>query len=299
MKPKTVFGYGYLFIYVCLVGTCLANPNAVAAQEEGSKGIKPDEAGIKVNPNRKTRRAITFRTPNRFTRRPAPRGTEYAQLGVTIWRVDRGRSIEQEGEEQTIERLDTGAPYTDGDRIRLTIESPTKGFMYIVDQERYADGSYGLAMLVFPTLKTSKGNNFIDTWRTVEVPAYPAVWRFTPRKLKEGEVRKEQTAEVLTIILAPNPLVARNRIGEKPLALNKGEFENWRAQWQKRFQRFDVEGYVGQVITKGVEQQGEEAGSEDEIGAQTTYQVAIRPGRPIFVTVPLRFKTSAPLGVKN
>ena len=140
-----------LFITCCLIVFWLGNLNVVAAQE-GSKGLLPAEAGIKTNPKRK--RPITVRTPRPFTRHPAPAGTEYAQVGVTILRVDNGHSkgIDQEGEEQTVERLDTNAPYTNGDTIRLTVESPSTGYMYIVDQEQYADGSYGHAMLVFPTL---------------------------------------------------------------------------------------------------------------------------------------------------
>jgi hypothetical protein len=270
---------------------------SVVGQEEDTKGIKPVEAGIRMNPRRKTKRVVTFRTPNPFKRRAAPAGTKYAQVGVTIWRVDEGHSkgsVEQEGEEQTIERVDTNSPYTDGDTIRLTIESPTAGFLYIIDQEQYSDGSYSPAMLVFPTLKTRKGKNFVSTWESVDIPAFPAVWRFTPRKLEECELRKEQTREVLTIIISQKRLVAPQRLGDEQLKLNKGEFENWRSRWQKPIQQFDVEGAVGEIFsTRGIEQVGEEAGAGNEIGAQTTYRVAIMPGTPIFVTLPLKFRSSA------
>ena len=297
MHEKTRSQRAALFSTGCLVILFLGCLNVTTAQE-GSKGLKPDEAGIKTSPKRKTLQPITFQTPKPFTRRPAPAGAEYAQLGVTIWRVDSGNSkgIEQVGEEQTIERLDTNAPYTNGDTIRLTIESPSRGFMYIVDQEQYTDGSYGPAMLVFPTSKTRAGNNLIEAWTPVEVPAYPAVWRFKPRELKDGETRKVQMAEVLTIIISQKVLVDLSRIIDKRLALNKGEFESWRSQWQRPVQQFDVENKVGQTAkSKGVEQEGNEA----EVGAQTTYQVAIKPGNPVFVTIPLRFKASAASGEKN
>lgn len=281
-----------------LIVLCFGNPKVVAAQE-GSKGLLPDEAGIKTNPKRKkTARAITFRTPRPFARRPAPTGTEYAQVGVTILRVDNGQSkgIEQEGEEQIVERLDTNAPYSNGDTVRFVIESPSTGYMYIVDQEQYADGSYGPAMLVFPTSKTRKGNNLVPPWTPVEVPAYPSVWRFKPRELKEGELRKMQTAEVFTIIISPKLLVDRSRISDKQLALDKGEFEGWQAKWQTTIQQFDVENAAGQIVkSTGVER----VGDEDDVGAQTTYQVVIKPGNPIFVRMPLRFKDSAPPGAKN
>ena len=277
-----------------LIVAGLGTLNRVCAQE-GSRGLKPDEAGIVVNPRRKgTPKQITYQTPKPFTRRPAPAGTKYAQVGVTVWQVDYGQSkgIVQVGEEQTIERLDTNAPYREGDTIRLRIESPTAGFLYIVDQEQYADGSYGPAKLVFPTLKIRKGNNSIQAWKSIDIPGYPAVWKFAARELQEGEARKMQTAEVLTIIISPKALVDPARITDSQLTLSKGEFEGWRAKWQTAIQQFDLEDAVGQAgKTKGIEQVGEEAAAEDALGPQTTYRVAIRPGNAVLVTLPLRFRS--------
>jgi hypothetical protein len=263
------------------------------AQNE-TRGLKPDEAGIATNPRRKqTNKPITFRTLKPFRRTPAPAGTRPAQVGVTIWLVDHGQSkgIEQIGQEQLIERLDTNAAYEEGDTIRLRIESPTAGFLYIVDQERYADGSLGSAKLVFPTLRLRKGNNSIESWKPIDVPAYPAVWGFKPADLNEGETRKTQIAEVLTIIISPTVLVDPVRITEKQLVLNKGEFEGWRAKWRTAIQQFDLENGLGDTSkTKGIEQKGEEA-NDDELGPQTTYRVTIKPGNPLWVTVPLRFRS--------
>lgn len=280
-----------VFLIACLI--FFGGASAIAVQD-GSKGLKPEEAGIKTNPRRrKTTRRVTLRTKDNFTRRPAPKETESVQVGVTIWRVDSGQSkgVEQVGQEQTIERLDTNAPYTNGDTIRLRIQSPTRGFLYIVDQEQYADGTLGQAILVFPTLRTRNGNNLIEAWTPVEAPAYPSVWRFTPRKLREGEVRKAQTAEILTIIISPKPLLDRARITDQQLPLNQGEFEGWQAQWRTSVQQFDVENRVGEVTkSKGVEQEGVEVAGDDEVGGQTTYLTAVKRGNPVLITLPLKFK---------
>jgi hypothetical protein len=287
------------FIIISFITLCLGSLNPVASQEQGSKGLKPDEAGVRVNPKRKKRsQRTTFRTPNRFTPRPAPAGTVYTQVGITIWLVDSGKSkgVEQLGAEQTQERLDTNATYTDGDTVRLTIVSQTGGYLYIVDREHYSDGTYGPAILAFPTLKTRRGDNLIQSWEPIQVPAYPSVWRFKPREWKAGETRKVQTSEVLTIIISPKPLIDRSRISTQQLALDKGEFERWQAQWQTTSQQFDMENSVGQVFkagAKALEQEGAEAPREEELDAQTSYQVAVKPGAPIMITVPLRFNSVA------
>src|SRR5262249_33722520 len=110
----------------------LGSPQIALPQEEESKGLKPDvpgasmtpyQAGIRRSP--KHRRPIRVRPRKAFSRVSAPPGTEFAQLGVTIFRVNRGqgKGLEQVGEEQTIERLDTNSSYKNGDTIRLRIES--------------------------------------------------------------------------------------------------------------------------------------------------------------------------------
>jgi hypothetical protein len=136
----------------------------------------------------------------------------------------------------------------------------------------------------------------IQAWEAIQVPAYPSVWRFKPRKLAEGEARKVQTAEVFTIIISPKPLVNRSRITEEQLPLSKREFETWQRQWKTASQQFDMENSVGQRVqarSKSVQQEGSEAvPSEEELDAQTIYQVAIKPGATIMITVPLRFKSA-------
>ncbi len=294
---QTQRGNQRMILHLVAIGAALVlgaiNP---AVAQDGSKGLLPEEAGIKTNPKRTMgKKPITLQTRERFTPRPAAAGTEFAQVGVTIWRVtsDGSKGVEQTGAEQTQERLDTNAAYTNGDQIRLNIISPTGGYLYIVDQEQYSDGSYGPAYLAFPTLTTRNGNNLIGQWEPVQVPASPSSWRFKPRTLSEGEVRKVQTAEVFTVIISPKPLIDVSRISKQQLTLDKGEFERWQAQWKTNVRQFDMENTVGQSIktgSKGVDQVGQEAVSEEEFDAQSIYQATIKPGAPIIITLPLRFK---------
>ncbi|MEJ7710934.1 MAG: hypothetical protein WKF84_13985 [Pyrinomonadaceae bacterium] len=77
-------------------------------------------------------------------------------IGVTLWRLrsprptDAGeRIIVQEGPEATEwlpERVSFGGRLSEGDRIRVSIEAARTGYLYVVDQEVYADGSKGRAL---------------------------------------------------------------------------------------------------------------------------------------------------------
>src|SRR5687767_6550434 len=86
-------------------------------------------------------------------------------LGVTIWRLRQStasdlqdsRLLIQEDAaapamEWTPERVEADTSFTEGERIRLSIESPRDGYLYVVDREQYADGTTSDPYLIFPTL---------------------------------------------------------------------------------------------------------------------------------------------------
>jgi hypothetical protein len=68
---------------------------------------------------------------------------EFAQLGLTIWRLrtatasDTGARIIVQKEDETIElipvRLPANAPLHIGERIRISFESPRAGCLYVID----------------------------------------------------------------------------------------------------------------------------------------------------------------------
>jgi hypothetical protein len=45
--------------------------------------------------------------------------------------------------EWTPQRIEADTPLKVGERVRLSIESPRTGYLYVIDREQYADGSYG------------------------------------------------------------------------------------------------------------------------------------------------------------
>jgi hypothetical protein len=95
------------------------------------------------------------------------------QVGVTVWRLraaapgDSGaRILVQEGGEESSntvewvpERVGINTGLREGDRVRLTIESPDAGYLYVIDRERYSSGERGMPYLIFPTSRTRSGDN--------------------------------------------------------------------------------------------------------------------------------------------
>ncbi|MGH9661368.1 MAG: hypothetical protein ACRD96_22670, partial [Bryobacteraceae bacterium] len=103
-------------------------------------------------------------------------------LGVTLWRLRKPRAaddpnsrlliLESEsdpGADFVPERLAVDTPLAEGDRVRLTVEVPRGGYLYVIDREQYADGTLSPPYLIYPNFKTRPGDNAIAAGRIVEV----------------------------------------------------------------------------------------------------------------------------------
>ena len=101
-------------------------------------------------------------------------------IGVTLWRLrpirsaDTGeRIITHDGPdsiEWLPERVSSDGRLSEGDRIRVSIEAARTGYLYVVDQEQYADGSKGEPYLIFPTTRTRGGDNSVKAGRVDRDP---------------------------------------------------------------------------------------------------------------------------------
>ena len=144
--------------------------------QDGSKGIvskevverpvtpPPPKSSSDNPPVKKSNRRVTYRSSKPFTKAPPAPREEYAKVGVTIWRLkaDGSKDLGQVGEEsQTLEQVEVSTPLAIGSNVRLGIEPLTRdGYLYVIDREQFADGSYGTPHLIFPTLRRGKGT----TW---------------------------------------------------------------------------------------------------------------------------------------
>ncbi len=290
---KAVFG-----LTILLLGG--GSFQVVRAQDDESKAIKAEEF-IRQRP---TKGSTSSATPPKYRRRSntAPRatpplGTAFAQLGVTIWRfrpsttADKTKElIEEDGEnkEVTLERIEEGTPVLPGQKIRLSVESLSReGFLYVVDRERYSDGTLGEPLLIFPTKRTSDSNR-VRAGRLVYIPSPTGKFNIKP-----SQSSKTQVAEVITVLVSPEPLIPNDQLDARAIRLPRQLFESWEKKWGAAATKFEMDGGAGLTMTDKEQAAGSDGSqilTQDDPVPQTVYRVAIKPDAPLLVSVPLRFE---------
>ena len=216
-------------------------------------------------------------------------------IGVTIWRLRQSREADNkearlllqdeassEGTEFTPERVEAESTFAAGDRVRLSIESPRDGFLYVIDREQYADGTSSDPYLIFPSLRNRNGDNAVKAGKVIELPARSA-FRLKP-------MRADYNGELLTVIVTPEPL-RDVRPGPSVLKLERELVGKWEQQWRSPFERFELTGGAGMPYTRAEKEAGQDGSrlltQEDEL-PQTLYRVIAKPGTPLLISVSLR-----------
>jgi uncharacterized protein DUF4384 len=259
---------------------------------EASGGIGSGSAKPAVKPPVYRRTGARLPGP----RRSAPAATE--EIGVTVWRLrpsrandDGGRVLVLDGLKQaqyTPERIEANTPLNIGDRVRITVESPRPGFLYIIDREQYADGSLGEPMLIFPTKQTRGGDNKVIPGRLIDIPAQEDQYSYFTAQ-PAGD-RRDQVAEVLTVILTTQPLPLT--IGNQPLKVTPSQVSEWQKLWGGAVEVLELVGGAGRPWTNEEKLASAANGRQlTQAGPppQTVYRVARKAGGPLLVTVPLRY----------
>lgn len=293
-----------------IVGSCLLISASALAQSKPKAKPQPDtdrgivaEEFLKARPRGKSNsQSRKARYVSKSPKSALPKSDgEFAQVGLTVWRLrpakanDQVRMIVQQGEdamEWTPERISADTPMRQNDRIRLSFEAPQNGYLYIIDREQYADGSYGPPELIFPTTKTRGGDNRVAAGHIIELPGQDDQPNFFTMKPRRADVGTES----LTVIVTPQPLEGI-AIGEKPLVLTAEQVAQWEQTWGAKVERFEMADGVGKAWTKAEKEAGASGTrqlTQDEPGPQTIYRVAVKdPGSPVLVKVGLRYARSS------
>jgi hypothetical protein len=220
-----------------------------------------------------------------------------AFVGVTVWRLepsaatDSSRAVAiRSGPSETwlAHRVEVGTGFSEGQRVRLSLEASRKGYLYVIDREQYADGSFGEPYLIFPTLRIRQGNNDVRAGCVVEIPDlgdHPPF--FT---MKRG--RKDQVGEVLTVLVTAAPLGGLE-IGRNPLLLSKEQVREWETKWSAPTKQLEFAGGAGRPYTRAEKEAGENQDrllTQEDPLPQTLFRVASKAEEPILVAVPLSMR---------
>jgi hypothetical protein len=288
----------------CLVTFCVITLSATVklkAQDEDTTRRLWDTAFInpgskRTLPRKPTKRSYRVATPNV----PTDSVNGETVVGVTLWRLRHANSADS-GERLIVhedadaewlpERISANAKLDQGDRLRISVEAARTGYLYVVDREQYADGSYSEPFLIFPTTRTLGGNNQVTVGKVIELPARDD----RPPYFTVKRSRADQVAEVLSVLVTPSPLAEIKITGQaqKLSAAQIGEWEKWGAQ----VGLLELEGGAGKPWTREEKEAGTGVAGTLKADAPAPqalyYQPNTKSSDPILVKVRLRYGPSA------
>ncbi len=314
---RTILGTASLVATLCALqpfsNATGLKPSVVQTKDDGSRQIvleeftkaRPPIAQIPKAASRRRLPTAALMPPKYLRKTPAllaaaqsSLGT--AEIGVTLWRlrpsagIDGGARVlvmeNSQSSQWTPQRIEVDTPLQIGERVRLSVESPRDGYLYVIDREQYADGSFGDAYLIFPTLRTRGGDNRVRPGRLIDIPAQedsPSYFTLVP-----SPNRNDQVAEVLTILVAPQP-IGDIALGDNPIKLSRSDVAKWERTWSTGFERFEMVGGAGKSWTT-MEKEASAMKSarlltQQEPAPQTVYRVASKSKNTFLITVPLRY----------
>lgn len=253
-----------------------------------------DTAFIAPSSSKKTtarRRAYRNATPNVPVNDVAPDTV----VGVTLWRL-RPASRSDSGERLIVhddnavsewmpERISATTRLAQGDRLRISVETVRAGYLYVIDREQYADGTLGDPYLIFPTTRTSGGNNQVAVGRLLEIPAQDDSPPFFTMK----KSRPDHVAEVLSVIVAPTPL-EEVQITDKAQKLADAQVASWEKAWGTSVGRLEMS-TIGQTWTKEEKDATTRALTASAPAPQILfYRPSVKPTEPMFVKLRLQYR---------
>lgn len=229
--------------------------------------------------------------------KPAP-DDAWQGIGVTVWRMERAtksstgtRMLVQNDtgtrDEWVPKRVPSDSIFSSGDLVRLSIESPRDGYLYVFDREIRKHGAFGEPYQIFPTATARGGDNRVRAGVVIDIPAQSdAVPVFT---LKPVDANSDWQGEMLTIIVSPKPirqLPTLTAAGPIPLDV----FEALEEAYSRDVVQYEQDGSEGSAYTKAEKEAGSGTRQLTQVDPypQTVYRVKTAPGQPMITWLPLK-----------
>ncbi len=282
----------------------LTGPSVFVFKRPPAKGAPPKKQAYRKKGQQPRRskdqgpETATAATPASKDPRIPPAQAIHEQIGVTLWKL-RPESAGESGarllsmgtQEQTklvAERVELDTMFVKGDKVRISVESPRAGYLYIVDRELKKDGSLGEPYLIYPTLTTGGGDNRVRAGKVIEIPAQtdnPFYYEITP-------IEENYAGEMLTILVSPTKIEGLT-LGNSPIKLPLAMVAEWEQKWEGSSTTFELDGGTGQKYTP----EEKEAGTgtrqltHKSPSPQSVILVDAKKNSPFMVSFPLRVNT--------
>ena len=188
------------------------------------------------------------------------------KAGVTLWKVQRvgdGPSAKE-----IARRVEADHQFQEGDLLRLSIESPRTGYLYVIDSDWFTDNSSGETNLIFPL---HGEDNRLEAGKLIDIPAE----NDPPFKARP---KPNQVGEMLTILVTSAPLPLP--LSGDALPVSQGQLAEWKRMWSGMTERFEMNGGAGETRTISEQEAASPRGirqlTRDDPAPQTIYVLTPR-----------------------
>lgn len=192
------------------------------------------------------------------------------------------------------ERIEADTPLKVGQLLRLSVEIPQDGYLYVIDREKYEDGTVSAPFLIYPTNPNSNEHQ-VKAGRTIELPDSENAFEV---KLRSESNNSVLTGELLSFIVTPRPLENLPRPdADGNIQLPETQVKAWEKQWAQNIpvQQLELEKGAGKTRTTSEQSALTEKGKalkQDDPLPQTVFRISVKRGSPFIVQMPLRIDKS-------
>lgn len=222
--------------------------------------------------------------------------SEEQLIGITLWRLIDSKSIAAQRELKykaaeitsglVAERIDPNTLLSKGEKIRLTIEVPREGYLYVVDQEQYENGTVGEPILLFPIKKILGGDNKVKRGYTIGIPSLTD----NPTYFELERSRPDHIAERISVIVTSEP-IKDLPIADSPSKISRSDFESWQ-KWETQVETLQVDKqakfYTSQERSSEISKTSKELKYKDPL-PQTIYKTN-KTGKGLMVNIPIKLE---------
>lgn len=227
---------------------------------------------------------------------PPQTAVDSEQLGITMWRLrpektgDSGARLLTMGgssnsSKMIAERVGLDTIFKKGEKVRISVESPQSGYLYIIDRELRKDKSVGDPYMIFPTLMARGGDNYVSSGKVVEIPAQTD----NPCYFEIGSTDVNYAGELLSIIVSPVK-IGGLKLTMEPLQLTTAQVEKWETEWERMATTFELETSRGLTYTEEEKAAGEGTRqlTQKSPPPQTGIKIESEKGKPFLVSFPMK-----------